>query len=286
MERAGDPTAAETIAALRKKHGANFDAVYDNLKQDNLRLVTDEAELRFNTGGGQIDSPFAGMDFNSLSPQEKAVLEQNYIVKRKEDGKPFALSRRKVKDGYPAIHLEKENGQLIIKNGPAQNGSNRISNANDMKTNYKAVHGDIPDGHQLHHIIPDNVVRSHPLADEARKRGYDLDRASNLEALPSYGEPGELVHRGPHQKWDEHVEQVLSRTRRKVLKTYNVNSIKELPNTPEVNEAIKRAMANTERKLQKDLLNTQLGLQEGWLKQEPTGLKLSENEDTDDPETT
>ena len=32
LERAGDPAAAETIAALRKKHGANFDAVYDNLK--------------------------------------------------------------------------------------------------------------------------------------------------------------------------------------------------------------------------------------------------------------
>ena len=279
LERAGNPAAPEAIAALRKELGTDFDPIYQKLQSDNYRIIN-EAEIDLISGGGQIDSPFAGKDFNSLSPQEKAVLEQGYIVKRKEDGTPYALSRRKVKDGYPAIHLEKENGQLIIKNGPAKNGSNRISNANDMKTNYKAVHGDIPDGHQLHHIIPDNVVQKHPLAKEARKRGYDLDRATNLEALPSYGKPGELVHRGPHKEWDRHVERVLNDKRRELLQDPRYNTVEDIPD-----KALEQAFKSAERKLRKDLLNTQLGLQEGWLKQEPTGLKLSENENSDDTET-
>ena len=242
-------------------------------------MVGDEAELKFNTGAGQVSqSPFAGMDYKTLTPQEKAVLKQNYRVEPK-NGRPPILKRKKVKDGHPPIHIEEVNGQYIIKNGLA-NGSNRISDAKAMKDNYKAVHGSIPKNHQLHHIIPDNVVQRNPLAKEARLRGYNLDRASNLEALPSYGKPGELVHRGPHGKWDSHVEQVLNSVKDELLNDYVVNSVDKLPD-----RALENALKSAERKLQKDLVNTQLGLQKGWLKQEPTGLKLSQNGDFGDAET-
>ena len=283
LEKAGDPRAAEAIANLKQELGADFDPLYNQLQNDNYRILN-EAEQKLNTGGGQVSqSPFAGKDFNSLTPQERAILEQNYTVNRRKDGTPFSLSRRKVKDGYPAIHLEKENGQLIIKNGAARNGSNRISDAKAMKDNYKAVHGSIPKDHQLHHIIPDNVVRSHPLAQEARVRGYDLDQASNLEALPSYGKPGELVHRGPHKEWDNHVKRVLSTKEDKLLDKYDKDSIEQLPD--KASDDIRQFLTEAESELRKDLLNKELGLRRGWLKQESTGLKLSENEDSDDTET-
>ena len=270
--------------SLKQELGDEFDAAYKVFDSSEFRELTD-AETRLITGGGQVtDSPFAGMDYNSLSPQEKAILEQNYTVyntdARRQAGKPDIIRLRDSKSGNPPIHIEEVNGQYIIKNGHAKSGSNRISDAKAMKDNYRAVHGDIPDGHQLHHIIPDNVVQRNPLAKEARKRGYDLDRVTNLEALPSYGKPGELVHRGPHSKWDDHVEEVLEKAKRKLLKKHRVNSVEQLPD-----EALENGLKSAERKLQKDLVNTKLGLKEGWLKREPTGLKLSENESSNHTET-
>ena len=270
--------------SLKQELGDEFDAAYKVFDSSEFRELTD-AETRLITGGGQVtDSPFAGMDYNNLTPQEKAILEQNYTVyntdARRQAGKPDIIRLRDSKSGNPPIHIEEVNGQYIIKNGHAKSGSNRISDAKAMKDNYRAVHGDIPDGHQLHHIIPDNVVQRNPLAKEAYKRGYDLDRASNLEALPSYGKPEELVHRGPHKEWDNYVSEVLNNQEEDLLEAYSVDSVDKLPA-----RALENALKSAERKLQKDLVNTQLGLQKGWLKREPTGLKLSENEDVDDAKT-
>ena len=132
-------------------------------------------------------------------------------------------------------------------------------------------------------VIPDNVVQRNPLAREARKRGYDLDRASNLEPLPSYGKPGELVHRGPHKEWDNHVYEVLENKKEILLEKYEVDSAEKLPKR--ANKDIEQALTEAEQQLQKDLANTRLGLHEKWLKQEPTGLKLSESENPNDAET-
>ena len=175
--------------SLKQELGDDFDAANKVFNSSEFRELTD-AEARLITGGGQVvNSPFAGMDYKTLSPKEKAILEQNYEVyntdARRQAGKPDIISLKDGKSGNPPIHIEEVNGQYIIKNGHAKSGSNRISDAKAMKDNYRAVHGDIPDGHQLHHIIPDNVVQRNPLAKEARKRGYDLDRVTNLEALPS-----------------------------------------------------------------------------------------------------
>ena len=274
--------------SLRQELGDDFDAANQVLGGSYLRDIN-EAEKTLISGGGKIDSPFAGKDYNNLTPEEKAVLEQNYSVynkdARRQAGKPPIISLKDSKSGNPPIHIEEVDGRYIIRNGHAKNGSNRISDANAMKRNYKAVHGDIPADHQLHHIIPDNVVQRNSLAREAYKRGYDLDRASNLEALPKYGKPGELVHRGPHSKWDDHVEEVLSEKTKPLLKKYKVNSVEKLPKNKKVNKDLEQTLAEAESELQKDLVDTQLGLQEGWLKQESTGLKLSENEDSEDTKT-
>ena len=287
LEKAGDPTAASTLFALRKELGGeSFDGVYDTLSNSNLRVIDNaEADLIF---GGFTKSPYDGRTYDSLSPKEKEAFDKIYHFRknskaREAVGKPKVIVRNagKGKEGHPPLHLEyDDNGNQIVKTG-TDKSSERLSNAARMKTNLETKLGrKIKPNHQIHHVIPDNRVRGNPLAREAYDRDlYDLDRASNLKELPKRGKPNEIVHRGSHSKWDDHVDEVLKTKQQELLKAYGVNTIKELPNTPEVNETIKRAMKSAEQDLQKDLVNVELGLKRGWLKREPDGLKLSENDE-------
>ena len=182
--------------------------------------------------------------------------------------------------GHPPLHYEyDDNGNQIVRTG-TDKSSERLSNASRMKTNLETKLGrKIKPNHQIHHLIPDNRVRGNPLAREAYDRNlYDLDRASNLKELPKRGKPGEIVYRGSHSKWDTHVNQVLDNEKEELLKKYKVDSVKQLPNTLEANEDIRKVMKSAEQDLQEDLVDTELGLKEGWLKREPDGLKLSEND--------
>jgi Domain of unknown function (DUF4157)/A nuclease family of the HNH/ENDO VII superfamily with conserved AHH len=59
--------------------------------------------------------------------------------------------------------------------------SNRISNPLAMAKNFAAAFGKVKSGYWIHHLIPDEVVRNHPLMKLAREKlGYSLDRSSNL----------------------------------------------------------------------------------------------------------
>ena len=91
-------------------------------------------------------------------------------------------------------------------------GGNRIAKYHKYSKNAGLVKGS---GDQVHHLIPDNVVQSHELADEARLRaGYDLDLKTNLLLAPRtkarYNSSAlKIKHAGSHPKWDRHVENVL-----------------------------------------------------------------------------
>ena len=151
-----------------------------------------------------------------------------------------------------------------------------------MNKNYEAAYGKKPDGYQIHHVIPDERVRNNPLAREAYNRGvFDLDRASNLKGLPEEALQSELVHKGSHPKWNDYVDRVLDDKTEELLQDYQVNSIEKLPD-----EALDRGLKDVEQELQEDLADTELGLEQGWLKQTPKGLKLSKNEDAEEIETT
>jgi hypothetical protein len=71
------------------------------------------------------------------------------------------------------------------------------------------------DGYQAHHVVPDEVVRSHVLCKEARARGkppYNLDNVSNGIMLPCTEkarrkEPHLPLHSGSHPKWNAHARQ-------------------------------------------------------------------------------
>ena len=271
--------------SLRQELGDDFDAANKVFKDAELETISDaEADLIY---GGFPQSQYEGRTYDSLSPKEKEAFDKVYTIRKNSEareavGKPRVIARNpgQVEKGYPPLHFEyDDNGNRIIKTG-TDKSSERLSNASRMKTNLKNKLGrKIKPNHQIHHVIPDNRVRGNPLAREAYDRNlYDLDRASNHKELPKRAKPGEIVHRGSHSKWDRHVNEVLNRKQRKLLKDYGVDTVKKLPNTPEANEAIKRVMRSAENQLHKDLVNTELGLNRGWLKREPDGLKLSEND--------
>ena len=285
LEQAGDPAASKTLAVLKQELGEDYDDAYDLFKNSNLRVL-DDAEAKLVTGGF-TKSEYDGRTYDSLSPKEKEAFKKIYHFRENSEareavGKPEVIVRNpgQVKEGHPPLHLEyDDNGNQIIKTG-TDKSSERLSNPSRMKTNLETKLGrKVKEDHQIHHVIPDNRVRGNPLAREAYDRDlYDLDRASNLKELPKRGKPGEIVHRGSHRKWDRHVDEVLETKQQELLEAYGVDSVKKLPNTPEANEAIKRVMKSAEQDLQEDLVDTELGLKEGWLRREPDGLKLSEND--------
>ena len=93
-------------------------------------------------------------------------------------------------------------GKIVFGKG----ASERISKPGALS---KAVGGE-QKGYQFHHLIPDAVVRKHPLTLEAIKRGeppYNLDAASNGIRLPANEEtkkdhPDLPMHKGSHPKWN------------------------------------------------------------------------------------
>ena len=89
----------------------------------------------------------------------------------------------------------------------------RLSVASLMRKNYTVAFGAIPDGHWLHHLIPDNVIRQHPLGKILQKYGYDLDHAQNLLAMADKetfakllkDNPDLIGHWSSHPNYDSYV---------------------------------------------------------------------------------
>ena len=284
---------------LARQLGAEVDGAIDNLiGQERLRLqtvgegagnvnVNQPMQTRGTTNNttttvGRTARSFVGREYSSLTSKELAELKKNYEIRTTDDGKPTSIRRKKgeVAKGTPQLHIEEVDGKYIIKEGPAS-GSQRLSNANTMKNNYKKANGGtIPKNHQLHRIIPDAVVRENELAREAYdRRIFDLDRASNLQALPdtadAYNQANTpLLHRGSHKEWNDYVKEVLNNKGEELLDDLGVPSVKEIPDN-----ILKQAIDEIEQDLKDDLLDLDLGRQRGWIKDSKEGLdKLSENE--------
>ena len=105
-----------------------------------------------------------------------------------------------------------------------------------------------------HHLIPDEVARTHPLALAARARGappWDLDNPDNGIALPGspekVGTTGLPVHRGSHANYTEHARDALREAEKALVKEYG--SVDRVP--PEV---LVQTMKTVEKKLRHDIL--------------------------------
>ena len=107
------------------------------------------------------------------------------------------------------------------------------------------------------------------------KIGYDLDRATNLEAFPSkdqvYPDGAKVLHRGSHPEWSKHANEVLEESADDLKKAYG--SLDKVPK-----DVLKETMKDVENQLGKDVQNIPKGLRGGWLKQTPHGnYKISDN---------
>ena len=128
-----------------------------------------------------------------------------------ENGKKQIVRKKADDDQFVVLTID-EKGKVQVAD---PNVSDRISVASAMKRNFKAaMDRAVRDGYQLHHLIPDNLVRSHPLMQLAMAKGYDLDRASNLLEMPGRADVRQSVqeivgHFGSHQKYDAIVERRL-----------------------------------------------------------------------------
>ena len=233
------------------------------------------------TTAGRVISPLVGKDFNNLTPAELAQFKRDYYTQGSGSSLVIKRNPGKAKQGVPQIHIEEVNGKQIIKDGPADASANQRLSRNH-KENYEAVHGKLPDGHQVHHIIPDAIVRDNELAKMAYDEGiFDLDRVTNLQAFPEVGKAGEIIHRGPHDKWSKYVERVLEDEQKKLLQRYKVVELKDIPEAT-LDKELKAIFGRVEKNLRRDLNNVQLGIDEGWLKLDKNGTgsyRISENEE-------
>jgi hypothetical protein len=165
---------------------------------------------------------------------------EGYIIFER-DGKRF-LRRIDADDAkWPRLTVD---DQGVIQVGRAT--SPRISVAGRLVKNM----GPGPAAHQGHHLIPDTVVRDHPLLQAARARGkppYDVDRATNGIYLPettaarSNAPTSEELplHRGSHPEYSSIATRAANDKLRRLLMRFG--EIDKIPS-----EALSRAAAEIE----------------------------------------
>jgi hypothetical protein len=111
----------------------------------------------------------------------------------------------------------------------------------------------LPKGFQAHHLIPDEVARTHPLALAARSRGappWDIDNADNGIALPGspdkVGATGLPVHRGSHRGYTKYAQDSLKEAQEALEQKYG--TLDKVP--PDV---LVETMKDLEKQLRKDI---------------------------------
>lgn len=138
------------------------------------------------------------------------------------DGGNFKIRRLpgKAEEGYIKLTITPRNVdgdgpnkgvENIMKEGAEEGSSNRISGSGALT---RSLGGARPN-HQAHHIIPDAVVRSHPLMQIAKNSGYNLDEAHNGIMMPCNDEGKNTtsnlpIHRGSHPLYNQEVSAYLT----------------------------------------------------------------------------
>jgi hypothetical protein len=203
------------------------------------QILTNPEALEAALDRAKFTDKLVGKTLSDLSPDELARFYRHYGV-----DKNGVIKRASIDEGFAPIRFK--DGKITEVIGKA---SDRLSIPADMKKNFIKLFGKIPEGHQIHHLIPDSVVRDHQLAILARKAGYNLDDANNLVALPFTGEAFEqakikIIHLGSHPEWNKHVTAVLETAFTKLTNKFG----NEIPP-----DAAKQAMKAVEEQLWKTL---------------------------------
>jgi hypothetical protein len=151
--------------------------------------------------------------------------EQGYHLSMDADG--FGRIRRRNggrSDGLPKLYHDVETGKIL----EGMEGSNRISRSGALRRSLAGQAGrDMLPDHVAHHLVPDEVVRKHPLFEHARRRGdppYDLDNASNGVELRRNadvdGDVGMPTHSGSHPEWNRLASSFADRVRTQLVREH------------------------------------------------------------------
>jgi hypothetical protein len=104
-----------------------------------------------------------------------------------------------------------------------------------------------------------------------------LNDPENLEALPQTKDAYDkskikIQHSGSHPEWNDHVDGVLRDTQTSLEDQYG--SLDKVPT-----DVMKKTKGKVMQKLRKELLDKDLGLEEGWIKPTDKGIdKLSQSQ--------
>ncbi len=122
--------------------------------------------------------------------------------------------------------------------------SNRLSDPLLMRKNFAAAYGQVKKGYWIHHLIPDEIVRTHDLMKLARdKISYTLDRSSNLLGMADKEEWAKIAagqgqkvgegytqsmgHWSSHEDYSRFVREQLTRTQNALLD--NFGTLQKIP---------------------------------------------------------
>lgn len=119
------------------------------------------------------------------------------------------------------LQIYQRDGKYGYAGEPARDGQGRPKLKNTrLASNYRDGANAMP-GEEVNHIIPDNLVRHHPLMARAREFGFDLDAPENLLAMPRDPEPGRVAHHGDHKHYDAQVYKELQRAQRRLKNRFD-----------------------------------------------------------------
>jgi hypothetical protein len=150
--------------------------------------------------------------------------------------------------------------------------------SSDYRKNFEDSNGSISEDHQVHHLATQASFNKSELAQAWKKLGIaDVHEAANLEALPTtkgaYDKSSiKIQHSGSHPKWNEHVDGVLEEKQKELEVKYD--SLDKVPV-----DVMNQTKDKVIQQLQEDLLDKNLGIEEGWIKPTDKGMdKLSQSQ--------
>jgi hypothetical protein len=191
------------------------------------------------------------LDPNNLPPGYKP---------HRKDGKIIELHRDSTEGPFPPLTIK--NGIIELQTGQ----SSRLSVFSRYKKNYlewveqtqgkaarTAAKQRLADGNQLHHLVPDAVVRDNLLTRQLMKRSktYTLDRGTNILDMPVVHDPktGKIIHLGSHPKFNKHVDGLLN------LEVENLTGGRTIPLEQVKVEDIDKALRQVEDTLRNQIMN-------------------------------
>ena len=216
LERAGDPTAASTLFALRKELGGkSFDGVYDTLEDGNLRVI-DNAEAAKFKGRGLDDNQLPPLGEKSRKIREnltpKAQAEFDKMRRQYETDEDFIVAIESEDFGDPTRRFEARARSVIEKAEKAAAAQKRINNA-QSKLDAVGFFGRADIVKELDKAEPDLATIRGKIAAELAKQeavekfpveqGYIVKEEINVvEQVPGYSTHEQWVADNPGKNKD------------------------------------------------------------------------------------